>query len=118
MSERWKLVLLVGVFALAFFLPIESPRMQGALLEGFWLLKDYARQHVILCLVPAFFIGGIVLLARRSREGRTFEEGRGPCPACGAEQTFRLRGRFALPKETACPACRARVVVERRVSGP
>jgi len=60
MSERWKLVLLVGAFALAFFLPIESPRMQGALLEGFWLLKDYARQHVLLCLVPAFFIAGAI----------------------------------------------------------
>jgi uncharacterized membrane protein YraQ (UPF0718 family) len=60
MSERWKLVLLGGVFALAFFLPIESPRMQGALLEGFWLLKDYARQHVLLCLVPAFFIAGAI----------------------------------------------------------
>ena len=60
MSERWKLVLLVGAFALAFFLPIESPRMQGALLEGFWLLKDYARQHVFLCLVPAFFIAGAI----------------------------------------------------------
>ncbi len=60
MSERWKLVLLVGAFALVFFLPIESPRMQGALLEGFWLLKDYARQHVILCLVPAFFIAGAI----------------------------------------------------------
>jgi hypothetical protein len=59
-SERWKLVLLVGVFLLAFFLPIESPRMQGALLEGFWLLKDYARQHVLLCLVPAFFIAGAI----------------------------------------------------------
>jgi uncharacterized membrane protein YraQ (UPF0718 family) len=60
MSELWKLVLLVGAFALAFFLPIESPRMQGALLEGFWLLKDYARQHVLLCLVPAFFIAGAI----------------------------------------------------------
>jgi uncharacterized protein len=59
-SERWKLVLLVGAFALAFFLPIESPRVQGALLEGFWLLKDYARQHVVLCLVPAFFIAGAI----------------------------------------------------------
>lgn len=60
MSERWKLVLLAGAFALAFFLPIESPRVQGALLEGFWLLKDYARQHVLLCLVPAFFIAGAI----------------------------------------------------------
>lgn len=60
MSERWKLVLLVGVFLLAFFLPIESPRVQGALLEGFFLLKGYAREHVLLCLVPAFFIAGAI----------------------------------------------------------
>ena len=87
---------------------------------GCWLLAAITLfipvAHIIA--VPAFFIGGIVLLARRSREGRTFVEGRGSCPACGAEQTFRLRGRFALPKETACPTCRARVVVEGRVSGP
>jgi len=60
MSERWKLVLLVGAFALAYSLPIESPRVQGALLEGFWLLRDYAREHVLLCLVPAFFIAGAI----------------------------------------------------------
>ena len=60
MSERWKLVLLVGAFIIAFFLPIEAPRVQGALLEGFFLLKDYAREHVLLCLVPAFFIAGAI----------------------------------------------------------
>lgn len=60
MPERFKLVLILGAFGLAFFLPIESPRVQGALLEGFWLLKDYARQHVLLCLVPAFFIAGAI----------------------------------------------------------
>jgi uncharacterized membrane protein YraQ (UPF0718 family) len=60
MSERWKLVLLVGAFLLAFFLPIETPRVQGALLEGFFLLKDYAREHVLLCLVPALFIAGAI----------------------------------------------------------
>jgi uncharacterized membrane protein YraQ (UPF0718 family) len=60
MSERGKLVLLVWALAIAFFLPIENARMPGALLEGFWLLKDYARQHVVLCLVPAFFIAGAI----------------------------------------------------------
>ena len=36
--------------------------MQGAIIEGFQLLGDYAREHVILCLVPALFIaGGIVV---------------------------------------------------------
>jgi len=60
MSERWKLILLVGAFLLAFFIPIETPRVQNALLEGFFLLKDYAREHVLLCLVPAFFIAGAI----------------------------------------------------------
>jgi uncharacterized membrane protein YraQ (UPF0718 family) len=60
MSERWKLILLVGAFLVAFFLPIEAPRVQGALLEGFFLLRDYAREHVLLCLVPAFFIAGAI----------------------------------------------------------
>ncbi len=60
MRERTKLLLLVAAFAAAFFLPIESPRVQGAFLEGLFLLKDYARQHVLLCLVPAFFIAGAI----------------------------------------------------------
>jgi len=59
-SEKSKLFLLVGLFLLAFYLPIEQPRTQQALLEGFFLLKEYARQHVLLCLVPAFFIAGAI----------------------------------------------------------
>lgn len=60
MRERTKLLLLVTAFAAAYFLPIESARVQGAFLEGLFLLKDYARQHVLLCLVPAFFIAGAI----------------------------------------------------------
>jgi uncharacterized membrane protein YraQ (UPF0718 family) len=60
MRERTKLLLLVSAFAAAYFLPIESARVQGAFLEGLFLLKDYARQHVLLCLVPAFFIAGAI----------------------------------------------------------
>jgi hypothetical protein len=60
MRERTKLVLLVTAFGAAYFLPVESPRVQGAFVEGLWLLKDYARQHVLLCLVPAFFIAGAI----------------------------------------------------------
>ena len=66
--------------------------------------------HVLL--VPGFVIAGIVLLLRRSREDQSFVDGRGACPACGMEQTFRLRGKVVLPKQAACPACRARLLVE------
>ena len=60
MKERTKLLLIVGVFLGAYFLPVESARLQRALPEGFVLLRDYAREHVLLCLVPAFFIAGAI----------------------------------------------------------
>lgn len=60
MNERTKLALIVAVFLAAYFLPVENPRLQQSLLEGLFLLKDYARQHVLLCLVPAFFIAGAI----------------------------------------------------------
>lgn len=60
MRERTKLALLLAVFGAAYFMPIETPRVQGAFLEGLFLLKDYARRHVLLCLVPAFFIAGAI----------------------------------------------------------
>lgn len=60
MKERTKLLLIVAVFLGAYFLPLESVRLQRALPEGFVLLKEYARQHVLLCLVPAFFIAGAI----------------------------------------------------------
>ncbi len=58
MSEKQKAGLLIGAFLLAYYLPMEHPRLQQALLEGFYLLRDYAREHVLLCLVPAFFTAG------------------------------------------------------------
>lgn len=60
MKERTKLLLLVAAFGAAYFLPIESPRTQTVFLEGLFLVKDYARQHVLLCLVPALFIAGAI----------------------------------------------------------
>ena len=84
---------------------------------GCWLLAAITLfipvAHILL--VPAFLIGGVVLLVRWSREDRSFVEGHGPCPACGAEQRFRLRGKVVLPKDTFCPGCRARVfIIEAR----
>ncbi len=60
MKERTKLLLIVAVFAAAYLLPVEQARFQRTLLEGFFLLKEYARQHVLLCLVPALFIAGAI----------------------------------------------------------
>ncbi len=60
MKERWKLVLILAAFLLFYLLPVEKSRVQGALLEGFLMLQDYARLHVLLCLVPALFIAGAI----------------------------------------------------------
>jgi len=50
----------VGVFAVAFTLPVDWPRFQGALLEALAMTRSYAQEHVLLCLVPAFFIAGAI----------------------------------------------------------
>ena len=48
------------VFGVAFFLPIESARFTTAIDATLDLVKWYAREHVILCLLPAFFIAGVI----------------------------------------------------------
>lgn len=50
----------VAVFAAAFFLPLQSERFMTAIDATLDLVKWYAREHVVLCLLPAFFIAGII----------------------------------------------------------
>jgi len=59
-KEYRPFIYIAGAFLVLFFLPIESIRLQGAIVEAFALAKWYAREHVILCLVPAFFIAGAI----------------------------------------------------------
>jgi len=54
------LTIMFGVFLVAYFVPWEAPRVSAALQESFLMLNDYAREHVILCLIPAFFIAGAI----------------------------------------------------------
>jgi uncharacterized membrane protein YraQ (UPF0718 family) len=60
-STIWKpLALIVGGFVLFFFLPVDSGRFTHSVIEALALARWYAREHVLLCLVPAFFIAGAV----------------------------------------------------------
>ncbi len=59
-KEIKTLLLLITVFAACFYLPLGSPRFDGAVLEALHLVKWYAREHVLLCLIPAFFIAGAI----------------------------------------------------------
>ncbi|OQA86301.1 MAG: putative permease [Bacteroidetes bacterium ADurb.Bin234] len=54
------LIWIAVIFGAAFFLPIESVRFNTAIAATFDLVKWYAREHVILCLLPAFFIAGVI----------------------------------------------------------
>ena len=59
-SETKILLIIIGVFLAVFFMPMGTPRFDGAVLEGFYLVHWYAREHVILCLLPAFLIAGAI----------------------------------------------------------
>jgi uncharacterized membrane protein YraQ (UPF0718 family) len=65
MSSRWSgrgttALLLSGSLLVAWWLPLESARFQTALASALDLVRWYTREHVILCLVPAFFIAGAI----------------------------------------------------------
>ena len=51
---------LAAVFVAIYFIPWNAPRVTTGILEGFQMLGEYARQHVLLCLVPAMFIAGAI----------------------------------------------------------
>ena len=51
---------IVAVFAAVFFLPLGSERFMTAIDATLDLAKWYAQEHVVLCLLPAFFIAGVI----------------------------------------------------------
>lgn len=53
-----RLLLFISVFLAAYFFRPDLSMIQNAVLESLALLHEYAREHVLLCLVPAFFIAG------------------------------------------------------------
>jgi uncharacterized membrane protein YraQ (UPF0718 family) len=60
-KEEWKkLALITAIFLACYYLPLGSERFRHAVLESLQLVRWYAREHVLLCLVPAFFIAGAI----------------------------------------------------------
>jgi uncharacterized membrane protein YraQ (UPF0718 family) len=60
-AAEWKpLLWVVAIFVGAYWLPVGSPRFDGAVVEALALTKWYAQEHVLLCLVPAFYIAGAI----------------------------------------------------------
>jgi hypothetical protein len=60
MKERTRLLLIAGVFLAAYYIPWGHPIVRQSGLEAFMMLQEYAREHVLTCLIPAFFIAGAI----------------------------------------------------------
>lgn len=59
-TERRYLAWLVALFGVAFFMPVDNGRFLSAVHAALDLVRWYAREHVVLCLLPAFFIAGVI----------------------------------------------------------
>jgi len=61
LKREWKQIALVAISFLAVYsVPIGGARFDNPLGEALRLAQWYAREHVILCLIPAFFIAGAI----------------------------------------------------------
>ena len=56
------LITIAVVFLIAFFVPFSLPRVSNGIQEAFLMLNDYAREHVLLCIIPALFIAGAIVV--------------------------------------------------------
>jgi uncharacterized membrane protein YraQ (UPF0718 family) len=80
-KNQWKpLTVITAVFIAAFFLPVGLPRFDNAVLEAFHLVKWYAREHVVLCLLPAFFIAGAIAVFVKKESVMKYLGARAPKP--------------------------------------
>jgi len=60
MKQRSKIFIIVAVFIFFYFMPFSNYKIPQAILESLLMAQDYARRHVLLCLIPAFFIAGAI----------------------------------------------------------
>jgi uncharacterized membrane protein YraQ (UPF0718 family) len=61
LKANWKkIIIIIAVFLGCYYLPVGAIRFDNAITESLHLVKWYAREHVLLCLVPAFFIAGAI----------------------------------------------------------
>ena len=61
LKKDWKALLLITAgFFVCYFLPVGWGRFDASIMEALHLAKWYAQEHVVLCLLPAFFIAGAI----------------------------------------------------------
>ncbi|HBC87617.1 MAG TPA: hypothetical protein DCZ94_11730 [Lentisphaeria bacterium] len=59
-KNEWKPLLLILAVFLACFYAIGTAEFDNGVFKGLYLVRWYAREHVIFCLIPAFFIAGAI----------------------------------------------------------
>lgn len=59
-EEIKKFLVIAGVFFFVYYMPLESMHFKRAVIESLYMLQDYARHHVLTCLIPALFIAGAI----------------------------------------------------------
>ncbi len=59
-EEYRPLLWILGFFLFAYFMPLTVPGFRESVMAGLHLTQWYAREHVLLCLIPAFFIAGVI----------------------------------------------------------
>lgn len=60
MKERTKLLLIVLIFLVFYYVPWDHSVIRQSGQEAFMMLQEYAQKHVLTCLIPAFFIAGAI----------------------------------------------------------
>ena len=60
MKERTKLLWIILIFLASYYIPWSHPIIRQSGFEAFMMLQEYARKHVLTCLIPAFFIAGAI----------------------------------------------------------
>jgi uncharacterized membrane protein YraQ (UPF0718 family) len=72
--KQFKILLyILAVFAAFYSIPFQNEAVRRSVYEALMMAQEYARQHVLLCLVPAFFIaGGIAVFVSQASVTRYF----------------------------------------------
>ncbi len=60
MKQKYNFLIIFGVFAFFYYMPFDNFELPQLIIESLLMAQDYARQHVLLCLIPAFFIAGAI----------------------------------------------------------
>lgn len=61
MKREWTIFAgLATIFLLAYFLNFTDSKIRDAIMEAFYMLQWYARNHTLACVIPAMFIAGAI----------------------------------------------------------